>query len=190
MIKLIYCDPSFTDQTVLVDYQTQFALNGKVILVNSLSELEQKVLSGTVECLLFLTLELTPIQLIFIERLMVAAPLPIIVNVRQWQTQVLSGLLNCGRITFVPDELSSHRLPMLINLAQARFTAASSTLASIQKLDNDIRIIKVVTQAKLVLMQQGITESTAHQLIQQQAMKKGLSVENMANQIIDTQQAS
>ena len=181
-MNIIFCDGSFASPERVLEYQQ--ALAGSVVTVKNLSELEKRLLSSDITLLLVLTAHVHPIHQLFIKRLMDTAPLPIIINAAQWQGDNVDELLACGRITFVPDELSASRLPKLVDLAKARFTSASKTQTTLKKLDSDIRTVKLVSQAKLILIQQGMSEPKAHEMLQKQAMLQGLSCVEMAQRII------
>ncbi|WP_434951217.1 ANTAR domain-containing response regulator [Shewanella sp. HL-SH4] len=186
MHSVILSDPTFsvldTAAQRLADYQTVLASLGKVSVVNSISAVER--ISTHFDVLLVLTDRLEGQIDGFIQRCLLNQPTAIIVNVNQWQPQQLEGLLACGRLTFVPDIMVASRLLSLVDLARARLNAANKSIAEFKKLDDEIKGLKLLNQAKLIVMQQGFDEAKAHQIIQQQAMKKGLSVFQMSAQII------
>ncbi|WP_350431153.1 ANTAR domain-containing protein [Shewanella sp. H8] len=188
MRSLIFCDPSFSAVPVVdcdvVQYQACLAAFGHVTVLSSVSQVEQRLHQQTFDTLLVLTNTLDNQIQGLIQRTLTNKPMVIIVNAKTWQQAALTDLLDCGRITFIPEMLTVNRLTSVISLAQARFNAASKTLAEFNKLDNEIRSIKLLSQAKLIVMQQGFDEAKAHQIIQQQAMQKGLSLAKMSAQII------
>ncbi|GGB64967.1 ANTAR domain-containing protein [Shewanella inventionis] len=188
MRSLILCDPSFSVVPVvdceMVQYQACLAAFGHVTVLASISQVEQRLHQQQFDTLLILTDKLHSQIQGLIQRTLASNPMVIIVNAKSWEQTVLSELLDCGRITFIPDMLTVNRLTSVISLAQIRFNAASKTLAEFKKLDDEIRSIKLLSQAKLILMQQGFDEAKAHQIIQQQAMQKGLSLAQMSSQII------
>ncbi|MGK0408429.1 MAG: response regulator NasT [Shewanella psychromarinicola] len=188
MRSLIFCDQSFAAVPVadcdLVQYQTCLAAFGHVTVLTSVSQVEQQLHQQTFDTLLVLTETLHSQIQGLIQRTLTSKPMVIVVNAKTWQQVALTDLLDCGRITFIPDMLTVNRLTSVISLAQARFNAASKTLAEFKKLDDEIRSIKLLSQAKLIVMQQGFDEAKAHHIIQQQAMQKGLSVAQMSAQII------
>ncbi|WP_434938339.1 ANTAR domain-containing protein [Shewanella sp. HL-SH8] len=166
----------------LAEYQSVLSSLGRVSLLTSISAVE--TLSENVDLLLVLTDTLNGQIDGFIQRMLMNKPTATIVNVNQWQAQQLEGLLACGRLTFVPDVMAASRLLSLVDLAKVRLSAANKSIAEFKKLDDEIKGLKLLSQAKLIVMQQGFDEAKAHQIIQQQAMKKGLSVCQMSAQII------
>ncbi|CAM4206515.1 ANTAR domain-containing response regulator [Shewanella livingstonensis] len=188
MRSLIFCDPSFSAVPVVdcdvVQYQACLAAFGHVTVLTSASQVEQRLHQQTFDTLLVLTNTLDNQIQGLIQRTLTSKPMVIVVNAKIWQQTALTNLLDCGRITFIPEMLTVNRLTSVISLAQARFNAASKTLAEFKKLDDEIRSIKLLSQAKLIVMQQGFDEAKAHQIIQQQAMQKGLSLAQMSAQII------
>lgn len=188
MRSLIFCDPSFSVVPVVdcdvVQYQAGLAAFGHVTVLSSVSQVEQRLQQQEFDTLLVLTDSLDNQIQGLIQRTLINKPMVIVVNAKTWQQAALTNLLDCGRITFIPEMLTVNRLTSVISLAQARFNAASKTLAEFKKLDNEIRSIKLLSQAKLIVMQQGFDEAKAHQIIQQQAMQKGVSLAQMSAQII------
>ncbi|WP_434931583.1 ANTAR domain-containing response regulator [Shewanella sp. HL-SH5] len=186
MHSVILSDPTFsvldTAAQRLADYQTVLASLGKVSVVNSISAVER--ISTHFDVLLVLTDTLEGLIDGFIQRSLLNQPTAIIVNVNQWQPQQLEGLLACGRLTFVPDIMVASRLLSLVDLARARLNAANKSIAEFKKLADEIKGLKLLNQAKIIVMQQGFDEAKAHQIIQQQAMQKGVSVAQMSAQII------
>ncbi|MGP1721418.1 ANTAR domain-containing response regulator [Shewanella frigidimarina] len=188
MRSLIFCDSSFSAIPVVdcevVQYQACLAAFGHVTVLTSVSQVEQRLHQQTFDTLLILTDTLHAQIQALIQRTLTSKPMVIVVNAKTWQQTALTELLDCGRITFIPEILSVNRLTSVISLAQARFDAASKTLAEFKRLDDEIRSIKLLSQAKLIVMAQGFDETKAHQIIQQQAMQKGLSLAQMSAQII------
>ncbi|MBB1439555.1 ANTAR domain-containing protein [Shewanella sp. SG41-4] len=188
MRSLIFCDPSFSAVPVVdcevVQYQSCLATFGHVTVLTSVSQIEQRLHQQAFDTLLILTDTLHAQIQGLIQRTLTSKPMVIVVNAKTWQQTALTELLDCGRITFIPETLSVNRLISVISLAQARFNAASKTLVEFKKLADEIRSLKLLSQAKLIVMQQGFDETKAHQIIQQQAMQKGLSLAQMSAQII------
>jgi response regulator NasT len=188
MHSIILCDSTFSqlDDAAkrLADYQAILLLMGKVRVMNSISEVEAMSHSYPVDVMLVLTDKLGLHTEGFIQRNLLTQSTAIIVNANQWQQQQLAALLTCGRLTFVPDVLVASRLVSLVNLARIRFDAANKSIAEFKKLDDEVKGLKLLSQAKLIVMQQGFDEAKAHKIIQQQAMQKGVSVAQMSAQII------
>ena len=188
MYSIILCDSTFSqlDDAAkrLADYQAILLLMGKVRVMNSISEVEAMSHSYPVDVMLVLTDKLGLHTEGFIQRNLLTQSTAIIVNANQWQQQQLAALLTCGRLTFVPDVLVASRLVSLVNLARIRFDAANKSIAEFKKLDDEVKGLKLLSQAKLIVMQQGFDEAKAHKIIQQQAMQKGVSVAQMSAQII------
>lgn len=188
MRSLIYCDASFSAVPVadcdIAQYQACLTAFGPVTVLTSVTKIEQRLQQQHFDTLLVLTDSLQGHILGLIQRILASKPLVIIVNAKTWQQTELTHLLDCGRITFIPEMLTVNRLTSVVSLAQARFSAASKTIAEFKKLDEEIRGIKLLSQAKLIVMQQGFDETKAHQIIQQQAMQKGVTLAQMSAQII------
>lgn len=188
MRSLIFCDAGFSLVPVVdcdvVQYQACLAAFGHVSVLTTISQIEQRLHQQHFDTLLILTDGLHSQIQGLIQRTLAHKPMVIVVNAKSWQQDVLSQILDCGRITFIPDMLTVNRLTSVISLAQIRFNAASKTLEEFKKLDEEIRSIKLLSRAKLIVMQQGFDETKAHQILQQQAMQKGVSMAQMSAQII------
>ncbi|QIR14280.1 ANTAR domain-containing response regulator [Shewanella aestuarii] len=189
MRALVFCEADISSKSCqqsqqLDQHLSVLATLGQVTVSSSVSQVEKLIPQQDFDVLILITAKLTGVLHGFVLRLLNNKPLTIIVNAQQWHQDQLNGLLDCGRITFVPGDLAADRLVSLVNLAQTRFIAASKTWSKLQKLDEEMRSAKLINQAKLIVMQQGFDETKAHKIILQQAMQKGLSVVQMATQII------
>ncbi|WP_119968319.1 ANTAR domain-containing response regulator [Shewanella japonica] len=184
MVNLVYRDPSFTNENVFIDCMSELSSIDPCMEASSLSQLERQIIKGNALCLVFFTESLTPLQQVFIERLLTVTALPIIVNAYAWDEELLKSLLQCGRVTFVPEKLTPKRLKSLVGLAKIRFNSASTMLEKVKELDEKCTDLKRVSRAKSLLQRQGVTEAQAHKMIQKQAMDKSISFAEMANEII------
>ncbi|MCL1144307.1 ANTAR domain-containing response regulator [Shewanella gaetbuli] len=188
MRSLIICESSFSQRTAeanrLIEYQNALCSMGEAMVMTSLSQVERCKQLAEFDVVIVMCDELSPHMTGFILRIFEAAPQAMIVNASHWQQTQLERLLCCGRITFVPEKMAANRITSLVNLAQARFDAANKSIAEFKKLDDEIKGLKLLSQAKLIVMQQGFTEEKAHKIIQQQAMQKGITMAQMSAQII------
>ncbi|GAA0784514.1 MULTISPECIES: ANTAR domain-containing response regulator [Pseudomonadati] len=188
MRSLILCDTTFLqlDDAVprLEEYQAVLNSMGEVDFIASICTAEKTYQQSKYDVILVLVDTLSHPMLAFIQRALSVKPSVFIVNANHWHLQQLTELLTCGRVTFVPESLVASRLSHLVNLAKVRFVTANHTLNEFKKLGDEMKQLKLIAQAKLIVMDQGFSEDKAHQIIQQQAMQKGLTIAQMAAQII------
>ncbi|WP_153915424.1 ANTAR domain-containing response regulator [Shewanella sp. TC10] len=188
MVNLVYRDPSFSNEDLFIDCMSELSTFEPCMEMTSLSQLERQAMKGNGLCLVFFTEALQPLQQVFIERLLASTALPIIVNAYSWDESHLESLLKCGRVTFVPEKMTPKRLNSLVSLAKIRFNSASNMLEKMKLLDKQCTGLKQLSKAKSLLQSQGISEPQAHELIQKQAMVKGISLGEMAQHIMTAAQ--
>ncbi|MCW3171755.1 ANTAR domain-containing response regulator [Shewanella subflava] len=168
----------------LEQYQAVLNSMGEVDHIGSISTAEKNYQQSNYDMILVLVDTLTHPMQGFIQRALTVKPSVFIVNANHWHLQQLTELLACGRLTFVPESLAASRLSDLVRLAKVRFVAANNTRNEFKKLTDEMKQLKLIAQAKLIVMHQGFTEDKAHQIIQQQAMQKGLTIAQMSAQIV------
>lgn len=127
---------------------------------------------------------LGPVHSVFIERLLAVVPIPVVVNAKRWHEGALLDLLQCGRVTFVPEELSAARLPALWQLAGLRFHAAMAHSRQMSLLGAENQGLRVIARAKALLQAQGLSEQEAHQSLQRQAMQQNRTIESLASALV------
>ena len=188
MRSLILCDATFLKFTDAVQrleqYQAVLNSMGEVDIIGSISAAEKSYQQSNYDIILVLVDTLAHPMQSFILRALSVKPSVFIVNANHWDLQQLTELLTCGRLTFVPENLVASRLSHIVSLAKVRFITANNSLNEFKKLDDEMKQLKLIAQAKVFVMKQGFSEDKAHQIIQQQAMQKGLTMAQMSAQII------
>jgi len=155
-----------------------------IISLTSLRALESMPLSAKDDQLLFFTASLTEQDICFLLRLLRFSAIPMIVNAAHWQDEGVSRLLECGRVTFVPGELDPQRLLSIIQLSRLRFSLASEQVNKMIALESSLQAQKLLAKAKAELQRLGLSESEAHNILQKQAMERGISIEKLVHQLV------
>lgn len=154
------------------------------ISLTSLRTLESITLSPIDDQLLFFTASLTEKDICFLLRLLRFSAIPMIVNAAHWQDEGVSRLIECGRVTFVPGELAPQRLLSIIQLSRLRFSLASEQVNKMIALESSLQAQKLLAKAKAELQRHGFSESEAHNILQKQAMERGISIEKLVHQLV------
>ncbi|MFT5789466.1 MAG: response regulator NasT [Shewanella sp.] len=154
--------------------------NFELIKFDSLSEFERFSLKAESDIVLLCVESITAMHVQFIERLMMFAPVPLIITSRSAEHSQVSALLQCGRVTYIPQQFDFERLDKIIELALIRFTTANQLLNKLAELEQSIKEQKQVRIAKQQLQQFGLSENDAHMALQQQAMSSGMSLAEIA----------
>jgi len=155
----------------------------EVISLPSLRTLEDISLSAKCDQLLFFTASLTENDVCFLLRLLRCSAIPLIVNAAHWEDEGLARLLECGRVTFVPEELDHQRVLSIIQLSRLRFSLATMQVNKVLALESSLKTQKLLAKTKAELQRHGLSESEAHKTLQRQAMDKGISIEKLLYQL-------
>ncbi|MCL1094357.1 ANTAR domain-containing response regulator [Shewanella kaireitica] len=151
-----------------------------LVSLKSISEFERFELKTSRDVVLLVVETMTALHLQFIERLMTFAPVPLIITARNAEEPLLSTLLQCGRITFVPQHLDFSRLMKIVELAQVRFETVNRLHQKVAELEHHLEGIKRIQLAKHDLQQSGLSEQEAHRVVQKVAMDRRISLPDSA----------
>lgn len=182
MRNLMFVDNSSKRCT---DIQTQLSASG-FQWCKSLSEIE-KALNQNNEiavCFIF-TPSLNDPLISMLVRQVNHNAVAFIVNAQTWHKSQLEHLMQCGRITFVLGDMDFATIEQYKLFAVTRFESATRLLTEITALSSEIEDMKLINQAKLIIVQQGYSESDAHTILQQRAMEKGVTLVQLAKQIVE-----
>lgn len=151
-----------------------------LVSFKSISEFERFELNNATDIVLMVVDTITALHLQFVERLMIFAPVPLIITATSIEPWQLSTLLHCGRVTFVPQQFDYSRLSKVRELAQVRFKTANRLHTKLAELECRIEDEKRIQLAKRDLQQSGLSEQQAHKVIQKLAMDEGVSLPDSA----------
>lgn len=157
--------------------------NHELIKFNTLSELERFSLKTDSDIVLLCVDSMTAMHVQFIERVMMFAAVPLIITSRRAEPSQIAALLQCGRVTYIPQQFNFARLDKIIELALIRFKTANQLLNKLAELELSLEEQKQVCVAKQQLQHIGLSEQDAHKALQQQAMSSGLRLTEVATQL-------
>ncbi|WP_028766981.1 ANTAR domain-containing response regulator [Shewanella fidelis] len=155
----------------------------QMLRVSSLFECERIHFAAKSDLLLLTLKTITEGHLAFIARLMHFSPVSLIVCTEKVNENQLTGLLRCGRITYIPQTLCASRINAVIELALLRFKMANHTLAKIAQLEQKLVTEQSIYQAKSKLQSVGLNEQQAHRQLQRYAMQQGSTLAAVAKEL-------
>ena len=174
-----------TETSGLTHYAASHDFN--LVSLKSISEFERFELNNATDIVLMVVDTISASHLQFVERLMTFAPAPLIVTATNAAERQLSALLQCGRVTFVPQQFDFSRLAKVVQLAQIRFESANRLHNKVVELEHSLADDKRIQLAKHELQQSGLSEQAAHRVIQQVAMEKRISLPDSAASLCKNQ---
>lgn len=147
-------------------------------LLDSLKRMEPDVLIMSVDVLDEDSLQ----QLIFVNK---ARPLPVVVFAHRHSPDVLKCVTDAGIDAYVVDEIRENRIPVIIDLAIARFAKVQNLVQELQQTKEKLSQRKLVEKAKGIIMQnKKITEEQAYSQMRRSAMNQGQSIASLSERII------
>jgi len=104
-------------------------------------------------------------------------PLAVTVFAKQHAPEVLKMVVNAGVSSYVVDDVQPHRLPIIIDLAIARFEQMNSLSCELEQTKEKLNERKIIERAKGIIMQQKhLTEDEAYVQMRKSAMNQGQSM--------------
>lgn len=192
MTVIVYVEPEMRQTRALTDIarceQALALLAADIEHCESLTQVErfvcQRHSADLIQGVWFFVEQLQPVHQVFIGRLLSLLSVPVVLNAMRWRDDVLGDLLLCGRVTFVPEELSAKRVSALWHLAKLRENVASNQQTRQRVLWAENQGLKTIAKAKIKLQAQGLSERDAHQCLQRRAMQRGCTIETVAAEVI------
>ncbi len=117
-------------------------------------------------------------------------PMPIIILTAFGQQDLIEKAVKLPIHGYLIKPVNEKDLAAAIGVAIARFEEAQIALRENAKLRENLESRKIIDRAKGVLMQRGLTEDAAYQLIQSQAREAQLSMRAVAEAILSDQPPS
>jgi len=147
-------------------------------LVSKIESSKPDVLVLSVDFLDAATLE----QLINVHNI---CPLAVTVFAKKHAPEILKTVINAGISSYVVDDVQAHRLPIIIDLAIARFEQFNNLSTQLEKTKEKLSERKIIERAKGMLMQEkGLSEEEAYVQMRKSAMNQGQSIAELAKRII------
>ncbi|GGP19883.1 ANTAR domain-containing response regulator [Silvimonas iriomotensis] len=113
------------------------------------------------------------------------APRPVVMFTHDSDQQLIRAAVGAGVTTYVVDGLDADKLSPIIEVAMVRFAADDKLRQRLAKVEQQLADRKLIDRAKGLLMdKRGMTEAAAFEMLRTQAMKQGVTLAEMARQII------
>ena len=154
---------------------------------------ESKSLDGLIEKvsalkpdILILAIPLLDHQmLVALESVNKANPLPVLVVADQHAKEPFEAIVGAGISSYVVDDVSAHRLPLIIELAIERFHQMHSLYLELNATKEKLSERKLIEKAKGILMEQKkLSEADAYAQMRSLAMNQGKTMRDLSSQII------
>ncbi|GGP27372.1 ANTAR domain-containing response regulator [Silvimonas amylolytica] len=113
------------------------------------------------------------------------APRPVVMFTHDSDQQLIRAAVGAGVTTYVVDGLDADKLSPIIEVAMVRFAEDDKLRQRLAKVEQQLADRKLIDRAKGLLMdKRGMTEAAAFEMLRTQAMKQGVTLAEMARQII------
>lgn len=130
-------------------------------------------------------LDLAPLNKIKDER-----PIPVIVLAQKHSDGAAKNAVEAGVTTYIVDDVSTERLPVIFDVALERFFKEQSMSAELQETKQKLADRKLIEKAKGILMDQNnISEAQAFKDIRRAAMNQGKTMVELSQRIISLAEA-
>jgi len=140
---------------------------------------------GTPSYLVLSVDSLTGVNLEPLNKIKNERPIPVIVLAQQHADGAAKDALAAGVTSYIVDDVSSERLPIIFDVALERFFKEQSMTAELQETKQKLADRKLIEKAKGILMDQNnITEAQAFKDIRRAAMNKGKTMVELSQRII------
>jgi two-component system, response regulator / RNA-binding antiterminator len=111
----------------------------------------------------------------------------LVVLLPQWGNYDPGAVFNCSPGAVLYRPFQPHAILTALLLARGQFQYEKRLRARIERLDENLRLLRDIEQAKLILMErEQLSEQDAYRRMRSLAMKKRMSMVQLAAQIIDT----
>jgi len=113
------------------------------------------------------------------------SPVPVVVFAKQHAPEAMKIVVEAEVSSYVVDNVDAHRLPVILDLAAARFRKMQSVSDELKQTKERLSERKLIEKAKGILMQQkSLTEEQAYSQMRRSAMNQGQSMAELARRII------
>lgn len=110
---------------------------------------------------------------------------PVVMFAEDQQTETINRVIKAGVSAYIVDGLEPKRLKAIIDIAIARFKEQRELKDELKKTKTQLEDRKLVDRAKAVLIKsQGYTEEQAYHALRKLAMDRGVSLGEMAKNVI------
>jgi len=153
-------------------------LNSEHGLLAAIEFVNPDVLILSIECLDHASLE----NLILIKN---NAPLPVVIFARKHAAEMVKTVVDAGVSSYIVDDVEAHRIPIILELAQARFAQEQALNLELVQTKEKLLERKVIEKAKGILMAQSkLSEDQAYVQLRKSAMNQGRPMADLAKSVI------
>ncbi|MCH2191855.1 MAG: ANTAR domain-containing protein [Gammaproteobacteria bacterium] len=112
-------------------------------------------------------------------------PTPVLLVAQQHAPESFARIVGAGISSYIVDDISAHRLPLILELAIERFQQMRSLNEELDAAKERLYERKLIEKAKGILMEQkSLSESEAYTQMRSLAMNQGKSMKDLSAQII------
>ncbi|MCY0389223.1 ANTAR domain-containing protein [Robbsia sp. Bb-Pol-6] len=114
-----------------------------------------------------------------------AAPRPVVMFSGTGNAAIIRAAVSAGVTAYVVDGLAPERLAPILEVARARFDEESRLRQRLADAEQRLADRKLIERAKgIVMARRGLTEDAAFELMRNKAMQQGLTIADIARQLI------
>jgi response regulator NasT len=110
---------------------------------------------------------------------------PVVMFAEDQQTETINQVIKAGVSAYIVDGLEPKRLKAILDIAIARFKEQQELKDELKKTKTQLEDRKLIDRAKSILIKsQGYTEDQAYHALRKLAMDRGVSLGEMAKNVI------
>ena len=114
-------------------------------------------------------------------------PIPVVVFAQQNTLSAVKSVVEAGVSTYIVDDVSHRRLPVIVDLAIERFSQTQRLNGELEQTKRKLSERKLIEKAKgIVMRQRNLTEDLAYLEMRKSAMNQGKPMAELATRIIST----
>jgi len=128
---------------------------------------------------------LSDIDLAQLAWLTTAKPIPVVIFARKNVPNAAELVVEAGVNTYIVDDVSPQRLPVILDLAFERFSHMQKVNSELEKTKKKLSERKLIEKAKgIVMRQKNYSEDEAYMEMRRSAMNQGQSMAELSEKII------
>ncbi len=112
-------------------------------------------------------------------------PLPVLVFAQKHSKEMVRLVVNAGVNAYIVDDVEPSRIPVIIDLAEARFVQEREVYLELTKTKAKLVERKVIEKAKgIIMLQKKISEDQAYAQLRRSAMNQGRPIADLAKSVV------
>jgi response regulator NasT len=167
--------------------QTLFNLNYQIDrYISSSNNLLEECRQSNPDILIIKTQIVTSRTLKELSKIKQSAPLPILIITKRASRSQIKKTIQTGANTYVEDEVEVQRLEGMITVTCERFKEIQSLHYELEHTKAELKICKLVEQAKYFIMQQKkMSEQQAYKMLDKMSLKNGQPLATVCKNVIE-----